>query len=400
MKRCTPIVLFLAIFGCTEKQSIVLINNTSSSLVEQPLVLNRANFNIQEDDFLLFTDINESLIATQFDDLDGDGSWDEVALELNFNPSEEFILAYKVISQEELPHFDSKTAAHLGYSPNRDNNFESVTENVRPQDHLAQSTPYLYQYEGPGWESDKVAFRAYFDSRNGKDIFGKTRPELVSHKIGLNENYHMLSDWGMDVLKVGNSLGSGAIAMIKNDSIYRLTNTDEAKFKIITEGPVRSIIEFQYIGWEVGGVKYDLTETISIWAGKRNFQSEIIFSGNESDTLVTGIVNLKGLESVQIEGANSKILYTHGNQSENKDVLGLGIIVPESGFVGFSEAPTEGEGVTNTYISQLKPIDGVYQFAFYVGWELENIEFKSEKYFAQSLRSETTTFNNYIEIKR
>ncbi len=400
MKRLAPFFLSIIVFGCSHPEYLIFYNKTITALADQPLVLDRTDLNYGGNDFFIFQNENGMPIPVQFDDLDGDGLWDEVALELNFDASGTRKFTFKRIPESELPEFEIKTGAHLGYSPKRDNEFESIISNTRPIDHSAQSTPFLYQYEGPGWESDKVAFRAYFDSRNGKDIFGKRQPDLVAHKIGLNENYHELRDWGMDVLKVGNSLGAGAIAMIKNDSIYRLTNTLKSQFRIITEGPVRSIIEFQYTGWEVTGVKYDLTETISIWAGKRSYQSEIMFSGNESDTLVTGIVNLKNLVSKQIEGTNSNMLYTHGKQSENKDILGLGLIVPKSGLIGFDQAPNNGAGVTYTYTALLKPTDGVYQFAFYVGWELENADFKSEDYFSQLLQSETITFNNSIEIKR
>src|SRR5690606_13009509 len=195
-------------------------------------------------------------------------------------------------------------------------------------------------------------------------------------KIGLGEDYHSLQDWGMDVLKVGNSLGAGALALLKGDSIYRLGDTDEAYFRIVTEGPVRSIIELKYKGWKVAGQQYDLTETITIWAGKRSYTSEVVLEGgNGTDTLVTGIVDLIGVEKIERQAAGHQLLYTHGVQSENKDNLGMGILVADSGFVGFGAAPKEGDGVTNTYTALLKPEGGRYKFHFFAGWELEDSGF-------------------------
>ena len=48
------------------------------------------------------------------------------------------------------------------------------------------------------------------------------KSELILHKIG-NENYgsyHEDSQWGQDILKVGNSLGLGGIARIENDQLF------------------------------------------------------------------------------------------------------------------------------------------------------------------------------------
>ena len=400
MKVYPSLFLVLIIFGCAESPSIKLKNKKTVGLENQPVVLSRSYFDLKSKDYLNFYTHSQQTIPVQFDDLDGDGLWDEAALELNFQPSEELSLSYKVISHDQMPDFEVKTNAHFGVSTTRDNNFVSSQEVVRPEDHVAQSKPFLYQFEGPGWESDKVAFRAYFDSRNGKDIFGKRNGEIILPIVGAGDNYHELDDWGMDVLKVGGSLGAGAIGILKNDSIYRLTNTKKASFKIITQGAVRTVIEFKYEGWEAGLFSYDLKETISIWAGKRHYQSDLLLSGDGQDTLVTGIVNLKELESKTLKTPNTKLHYTHGKQSESDDYLGMGLIIPENSLIGFGEAPKSGLGVTNTYTALLKPNNGVYQFAFYVGWELENPDFKNEDLFVKALKEETTAFNNSIEIKK
>lgn len=398
MRLISFILLAHLFLSCTEPTTIQLSNTSTISLVEQPVVLERSDFDLQGADFIALFDADDDPVPVQFDDLNDDGIWDEIAVLLSFDPSSTLTLSYESIAKEELPTFPVKTSAYLGHSPNRDNNFASVESNLRPDDHVALSTPYLYQYEGPGWENDKVAFRAYFDSRNGKDIFGKTKTDLVVHSIGLGQNYHELQDWGMDVLKVGTSLGAGALAMLKNDSIYRLTNTKKASFKLVAKGPVRSIIELSYKGWQVDSTEYDITETISIWAGKRHYQSEVTLSGNGLDTLVTGIVDLKGIEAKSVENTATRMLYTHGKQSENNDVLGMALIVAKGGLVLFDKAPDEGDGVINTYTALLRPIDGVYKFGFYAGWELEDSAFSEEASFVDMLTAETTSMTGSITI--
>ncbi len=400
MKNVVYSLVLLAAFGCASPPSITLTNSSDNALQNQPIVLQRSDFDLQQNEFLIFSTTEINAIPAQFDDMDGDGTWDEVALELDFGPGASLDLSYKVVGEDELPSFEQKTGIHFGYSPNKDGNFTPVSENVRPKDHVAQSKPYIYQYEGPGWESELIAYRIYFDSRNGKDIFGKTEPGVFLEKVGLGENYHELQEWGMDVLKVGNSLGSGSLAMLKNDSIYRLTGADEARFRIVTQGPVRSIIELTYDNWKVEDASYDLIETISIWAGKRHFQSDVTLTGNGQDTLVTGIVNLHDLESKLAETQGAQVMYTYGIQSENKDLLGMGLIIPNDNFIAFDKAPEEGEGVVDTYTAYLKPANGKYRFAFYTGWELENEIFKTEDGYLDGLKAETTFLNNPITIKK
>ncbi|MEQ8472223.1 MAG: DUF4861 domain-containing protein [Marinoscillum sp.] len=336
-------------------------------------------------------------LPVQFDDLDNDGTWDEVVFELDFAENEAITLT--ISPSEIVPDYPQQTNVYLGVSPERNDQFGEVEAAKRPKSHVAQSTPYLYQYEGPGWESELVAFRSYFDSRNGKDIFGKTTPQLYVSKIGLGDNYHELSDWGMDVLKVGNSLGSGALAILKNDSLYRLGETDQAEFKAITEGPVRAIMELKYTGWDVAGISYDLTETIEIWAGKRSFTSRIVLTGgSELDTLVTGIVDLKKVEQAELEATGFQVMYTHGKQSENEDVLGMGILVKDSNWLGFDQAPESGEGVTNTYTALLKSSNDLYTFHFFAGWELEHADFASKEKFQEALVKEADCLNANVSV--
>lgn len=399
-------VVFFAVaclISCDSRQGVTLTNPSGDALPDQPVIIKRSQLD-ELDGKVPVIKKDGDILPVQYDDLDGDGQWDEMALQYSFAPGESFSGTVHYMELEKLPDFSSRANVYLGVSPNRDNNFGSVTEAVRPEDHEAMSTPYLYQYEGPGWESDLVAFRSYFDSRNGKDIFGKTSPRLYVDSIGLGENYHELQPWGLDVLKVGASLGAGSLALLKNDSIYRLGDTREARFEIIADGPVRAIFKLTYGGWEVAGEEYGLEETITIWGGKRWYESQVKLTGIQpgatpGDTLVTGIVDLKDVPKHEVDVPGWKILYSHGKQSENKDYLGMGILVPEAHLAGFGEAPVEGEGVLSTYTAYLVPQDGSYRFLFYAGWEGENPQFTDQEYFEKQLLAEAGQLNQTVNFK-
>ncbi len=123
-----------------------------------------------------------------------------------------------------------------------DEPFQNFTKVVVPQIHTDHDA--LFKYEGPGWESEKVGYRFYLDWRNATDIFGKKTDELVLHKVGINDivakddSYHEMQEWGMDIFKVGNTLGIGSIGMMKNDSIDMVSKTDEIICEIKHNGPI------------------------------------------------------------------------------------------------------------------------------------------------------------------
>jgi hypothetical protein len=145
--------------------------------------------------------------------------------------------------------------------------------------------PYLT--EGPAWENDKVAFRLYFDTRNGKDIFAKRQPAMVMDTVGTNKNasYHALSDWGMDVLHVGRSLGAGSVAIAAKDAdgkdtLIRLggPNVKKEIYHAIADGPVRAVFTIDY-EWEINGSLVSIKDETSIWGGQYFYETKLIIQG-------------------------------------------------------------------------------------------------------------------------
>lgn len=342
-------------------------------------------------------------LPVQVDDLDEDGRWDELALLLSFEASETKQVTLNWQTEETAVASPSARAhAYLGYRANREGPFSPVKKNVRPTDHEPQSQPYLYQFEGPGWESDRIAFRTYFDARNGKDIFGKTTPEMWLDSMGTGEDYHRLQPWGMDVLKVGNSLGAGALALLKADSLYRLGATQSAAFHLLADGPYRAVIRLDYGGWMVAEENYDLQETITIWGGSHCFDSQVTLKGGSpEDTLVTGMVNFFELPTIEMAVGKYNVLGTYGLQSEHQDQLGMGILVPTDQFAGNGKAPNDGPGITHTAYVQLKrPTEQAnFEYCFCAGWEAADPAFGKQEGFEDLLKNSAQLRSNAIKIR-
>lgn len=244
-----------------------------------------------------------------------------------------------------------------------------------------------FQMEGPTWENENVGFRNYFDARNGMDIFGKTTTEMVLDSVGIDENYHELQDWGMDILKVGNSLGAGAIGMIVNDSLYRIGIGADASFKIIEESPNSSSLVFTFENWKVQDRNYNLTHTITIKSGTHYYEGNVKVQGLKGDeTIVAGIVDHEvGINIV--DAGDYKILSTYGNQDTEGLKLGMAIAVDNESFDKNDEAKSyKGLQVDKTHLMLMKGNNVTYKF--FAGWELQDELFKSKDGFENMMLEE------------
>jgi hypothetical protein len=262
--------------------------------------------------------------------------------------------------------------------------WNELTEAERDPDHLGQIMPPVYQSEGPMWENENVGFRLYFDERNGIDIFGKRTNEMVLDRVGIDENYHELQDWGMDVLKVGNSLGAGSIGLMIGDSVYRLGDAARERFAILEEGPDRSRFRLDYDGWEVAGRSLDLDWEIGIEAGTYAYTSTVTITGLRGDEdLLTGIVNLHSDRVYTEERGDRFVMYTHGPQAELDHVLGMAVSADAEAVLGTGEFMPEDEPIGSTYYVRLKLADGQpTSYRFTAGWAPGNEAFTERMGFA------------------
>jgi hypothetical protein len=226
---------------------------------------------------------------------------------------------------------------------------------------------YYIKYEGPGWESDKVAFRFYLDQRNAIDVFAKKTPGIVLPFVGVDnyETYHHPAVWGMDNASVGKSLGLGSIAVWDGEKAIRVEKTDSVICYIPADGKIRSQVMTTYYGWEADGVKCKLQSLISIDAGSRASHIELQVD-REIDQLATGIIKDKRAELISRVDESSEWSYiaTFGKQSLNDDMQGFAV------FVRTKQIKTLTEDTLN-HVVLLKPENGYIDYYIMPTWELD-----------------------------
>ncbi len=333
------------------------------------------NADLDESDNLIAKAGNTEIPLQLFDE-NGDEYYDALLLLVSYNPHENIpVSIFK--SDSAGTQFKSRVYAELAVKENYDlidgkyenGVYKNIDKITVPGEHTDHDN--LFKYEGPGWESDKVGYRFYLDWRNTIDIFGKKTDDLILSKVGRTDltieehSYHKMSDWGMDIFKVGNSLGVGSIATYVDGKVVKVSKTDSVICTVSDNGPILAAINTGYFGWKIGNKSVDLNTRLSITAGSRLTRVDIQVS-DDVDNITTGLAkNDKAPEFIRSNHKGEwQYISIYGEQSLANDNLGIVVFYDENNFV------EHGEDDLNQFVV-LKPIDGFLTYYFAAVWEQE-----------------------------
>lgn len=370
---------------------VVLTRNDLGTALSRPLRVLRRH-----------TDGRFTEVPSQRDDLDGDGTLDELFLLLDLSASETATVEVHEAATE--PTYPARTQAFL--KVRRGGRFENgayvgggefVTLEGRteiPADQK-QDTGWSYM-EGPIWESDRVGYRFYIDARTRFDVFGKRAPGLVLDT--LSGDYHAISAWGADVLKVGESLGIGTPAAVSKAGLKTLGTATGRTVEIVASGPLRSILRETYANWPVDGRALRAVSEQEIHAGQRWAEERLYVtdaSGLPVDlTLATGLVRHPAVpDAVTGEASDMQYAYTWGPQAEQGDTLGLSILLPER-FAPRALPDALSHAFT------LTPMQGRIAYRYAAGWAFERDPFADGAAFEAHLQHLARTWSSPVRIRR
>jgi unsaturated chondroitin disaccharide hydrolase len=237
------------------------------------------------------TKLQATEVPSQLDDLDDDGKADELAFQLNLKPNQTRIVTVTYGDADRIFRLRSDY-------PQRTNAI------------------FAKKFEGLGWESERNAWRIYFDPRNAIDLYGKKRSVLQLQRFATAEyDYHAESPDGRDIYRVGDAIGIGSVCAWINGKALKVAEVTSRKWRIISTGPVRTIVELTYEGWKVGNRNVTLRSRITQWAGDRGFFHNVLLQGTDDLTLATGLPIKPGAPPIHSE-ASDKVswLATWGEQ--------------------------------------------------------------------------------------
>jgi hypothetical protein len=241
--------------------AVEVTNPDSTWRLNEPVVLNIETVRKSLPDFnsrnFVLTDnprrICNREIASQADDLDGDGKADQIAFLADLRPYE--------------------TARYwLYYSPTgeRGNSYAPST---------AATEKWPNARNGLAWESNRVA---YVFNGGRMEFLGKKEQNLVLKSLIPSQEYDSEQEWGMNVLNSGETAGiggliiwEGAKAVPAFDGAGR--NAISIQRRIVASGPVRTTGAVTLTG--IGGQhRYKIEERFSIYANGRYSENHVRIS--------------------------------------------------------------------------------------------------------------------------
>ncbi len=412
----TGIIIMLA--SCSGKENLTarFFNPLDIALQEEVVTISAEAYTdsigiIPKGKLPVFVSEGDTL-PSQCLDFDNDGKSDQVLVLVSMPAKSSKKVEISYVSKDKYPAFKARTNIRFARHVKNATELDTAT---RAQTADTEVTSTIFQMEGPAWENDKVGFRNYFDLRNGMDIFGKQTPEMVLDSVGLNRriemgngqvvgaSYHDISTWGMDVLKVANSLGAGSVALLSDDSLYRIGDNGYGTFKRLYEGPLQSQFLFSFPGWKAGNQRHNISQYVSITAGKYRYKTSLV-SGKSGEGLsfVTGIVN-KHSDSLYVEKISDQytLLLTHAVQSEDTAMLSMALLIPTEELEKYGRTRDTGEGITETFYARLKTNSGVpVTYWFYSFWATGEPAFEDLQNVLAVIRKDVSMMEHPVSISR
>ena len=390
-------------FAACSSQNSTIINITNSTdlnlkdaLIETPIDSKLHNISLTSDD---------GEVPFQFVDEDGKRI---IKFVTDITSQETKKIRLEESSGSQTKKFNARTYAELSMKEGnvyydkrfRGDKFVKVSYLKVPAIHTDHDA--LFKYEGPGWESEKVGYRFYLDWRNATDIFGKKYNKLILDQVGIHDtvakddSYHSMQEWGMDIFKVGNSLGIGSIGMWADGKVNMVSKTDSVICSIPYTGPIEAKVITKYYGWQVIKNKFDLSSSFSIAAGSRLTKCEMQISKG-AENIVTGLAKYNGTDLMKSNfksGWNYLALYGNQTLVNENDKLGIVVFYRAEDLLELSEDAL-------SYIIKLKPDNGNVTYYFAAAWEQEENGIKNIDEFKKYLDETLITLNNpvIVEIK-
>lgn len=241
-------------------------------------------------------------------------------------------------------------------------------------------------HEGPAIESSKVAFRLYLDERAVLDVFGKKTTEPVLQNIGRGDDYHAMSDWGMDILKVGNSLGAGGLGVYEDGKMRMVGPAQDLSVKVAISSPGTAAFIVMHDGLESVSGTYDLHTRYSM-TGDSRLLTVLARGSDDSPALAAGLVKHPGaelLKSADQDKYGWAYIATYGVQTLADDQLGLAMFykhrknteVKDDGAtygVIFNNEKVIHYKVVAAWVAEPNGITDIDAFKAYLNEELERL---------------------------
>lgn len=328
---------------------ITVVNDYPKAKANTPVVLQLGEYGIDVKSALVKCEGKE--IPCQLDDIDQDGRMDELCFITDVGEKSSKKFNITLYDEGEPRKYEPQVYVEMLLSNKK------VKESNKQNLYISQLTvdngtnPYwTLHHHGAAFENDMVAYRIYFDHRQTVDIYGKYKKQLELKETQFYpDKQQKAALYGDDVLWVGSTLGLGTLRGWDGKQPTMLTDVGKRSQRIISRGPIRTIVEVKDKGWTPqnttpGMSPIDMTALYTLYAGRRECSVDVKFNKPAGDYLLsTGFINVKNSTEYSdkkgLRGCWGTDWPVSAKDSigHKRETVGLGICIPEKYIV--SEEP-------------------------------------------------------------
>lgn len=213
---------------------------------------------------------NGTAVASQLDDMDGNGMADELVFLTNLQPRECKVFKVRLTDAKTVgagEQTQPRVYADMMLDDKKGKH-PFLTELSAPGDSYLYSDLY---HHGAAFESELTGYRIYFDHRQNVDIYGKRQQRLEladTHFYTAPEQ--QAQNYGNDVLWAGSSVGCGSLKLW-NDGPGDWKKVGRRTQRIVAAGPLRTVVEMS--DYNMHG--FDIRAYYLLYAGHRDVEVQV-----------------------------------------------------------------------------------------------------------------------------
>lgn len=204
-------------------------------------------------------------------------------------------------------------------------------------------TYHSLHHHGVAVESERMAYRIYFDKKQTIDPYCKRTPRLELAQSYWYPNDSLLAlGYGDDILRVSGTVGVGSVKYWNGKKHCHIEPVAERSERIVSQKKDQATIEVAVKGWEVEGRSVDMSTRYTMRAGHRDMRCDVTLSEPVSG-LCTGVQTIpaKGanLQSsiFNLQLPNGTLLVSFGTDwpvndtvKYAKETVGLAVFIPKA----------------------------------------------------------------------
>ena len=345
-KNCLCLALLLTSMNSMAQQTlnVSVKNNATTNRDAVPVVIDLKTQTTPVKSALVT--LNGVETACQLDDLDGDGTYDELCFITSLKKKEEKTFVVSLSKEGAPKEYPAKVYAEMLISNKKVKSSNKHDLYISSLTVDNGTNPYwMLHHHGPAFENEMVAYRIYFDHRQTVDIYGKYKQGLeLKHTQFYPDKEQKAQGYGDDVLWVGQTFGLGTLRGWDGNAPQMLTDVEHRTLKLVARGPLRTIVEVIDDGWKAPcpttKERISMNTRYTLYAGKRDCEVSISFNKPvPSHNFSTGIINVKN----SVEHSNGKGLRgcwgtdwpvsEKDSAGHKRETVGLGIYIPQKNVV-------------------------------------------------------------------